>query len=131
MRVLVSALVALILAVSLASEERFDVLVRGGTLYDGSGGPPRRGDLGLRGDRIAAVGNLEKAEAALVVDVAGVGSLLPVGQSCHDTAPAATTSTDAKTTVAAGYDGRVFVIAADAVAPVGSTLGTVGCTKKR
>lgn len=33
-----------------------DVLLAGGTLYDGSGGPPRTGDLGIRGERIAFVG---------------------------------------------------------------------------
>jgi N-acyl-D-amino-acid deacylase len=72
MPVLVSALAALLLAVSLSAGERFDLLVRGGTLYDGSGGPPRRGDLGLRGDRIAAVGDLSRAEAAVVVDARGL-----------------------------------------------------------
>jgi len=36
--------------------ERFDLLVRGGLLIDGTGAPARRGDLGIRGGRIAAVG---------------------------------------------------------------------------
>ena len=36
----------------------FDVLIQGGTVYDGSGGAPRRADLGLRGDRIEAIGDL-------------------------------------------------------------------------
>ena len=33
-----------------------DLVLRGGTLYDGSGGEPRRGDVAIDGDRIAAVG---------------------------------------------------------------------------
>ncbi len=33
-----------------------DVLIRGGSLYDGGGGPPRIADVGLRGDRIVFVG---------------------------------------------------------------------------
>jgi len=34
----------------------YDVLISGGTIYDGSGGTPFSGDVGLRGDRIAYVG---------------------------------------------------------------------------
>ena len=34
----------------------FDVVVRGGTVYDGSGGAPFVADIGIRGDRIAAIG---------------------------------------------------------------------------
>src|SRR3546814_4848886 len=37
---------------------RFDLLFRDVMLYDGSGGPARRGDLGVSGDRIAAIGDL-------------------------------------------------------------------------
>ena len=33
-----------------------DLVIRGGTLYDGSGQPPQVGDLAIDGDRIAAVG---------------------------------------------------------------------------
>src|SRR5580698_669363 len=46
----------------------FDVLIRGGTLYDGSGQPPLRADVGIKGDRIAAVGKLADAKAKIVVD---------------------------------------------------------------
>ena len=44
-----------------APPERFDVVVRGGIVYDGTGAPGRRADVGLRGDRIAAVGDLSRA----------------------------------------------------------------------
>jgi N-acyl-D-amino-acid deacylase len=50
----------------------FDVLVRGGTLYDGSGGAARKADLGIRGGRIAAVGHLAGAKAKAVVDAKGL-----------------------------------------------------------
>jgi N-acyl-D-amino-acid deacylase len=36
--------------------ERYDLVVRGGTVYDGSGAPGARADVGVRGDRITAVG---------------------------------------------------------------------------
>src|SRR5438128_3836277 len=58
---------------SLAAEaktggEDFDVLIRGGSIYDGSGNPPQRADVGIKGDRIAAVGDLAKTTAKIVVD---------------------------------------------------------------
>jgi N-acyl-D-amino-acid deacylase len=52
-----------------AQAEPFDVLLRGGWVYDGSGAKPVRADLGVRGDRIAAVGPLDKATARTVIDV--------------------------------------------------------------
>jgi N-acyl-D-amino-acid deacylase len=50
----------------------FDVLIRGGTVYDGTGGPGRRADVGIRGDRIVAVGALDAARAGRVVDARGL-----------------------------------------------------------
>jgi len=52
--------------------KEFDVLIRGGTLYDGSGGPQRRADVGIAGDRIAAVGDLAEATAKDVVEAKGL-----------------------------------------------------------
>ncbi|MBC7188481.1 MAG: D-aminoacylase [Calditrichaeota bacterium] len=46
----------------------FDLLIRGGTLYDGRGGPPVIADLGVRGERIAAIGDLTHSTARVVVD---------------------------------------------------------------
>ncbi len=48
-----------------------DVVIRSGTVYDGSGGPGVVADVGIRGDRIAAVGALPGA-AAKVVDARGL-----------------------------------------------------------
>jgi N-acyl-D-amino-acid deacylase len=49
-----------------------DIVIRGGTVYDGTGGEPRQVDVGIRGDRIVAVGNLQNARAGLVVDAKGL-----------------------------------------------------------
>ena len=50
----------------------FDFVIRGGTVYDGTGAPGRRGDVGIRGDRIAGVGDLSDVAATTVIDAAGL-----------------------------------------------------------
>ena len=49
----------------------FDLILKGGWVIDGSGGPPFRADVALIDTMIAEVGRLEGAEAARVIDVAG------------------------------------------------------------
>jgi N-acyl-D-amino-acid deacylase len=63
---LVAALVAV--AGPASAQESFDVLIRNGRVLDGSGNPWFRADVGLRGDRIAAIGDLSRATAAQVID---------------------------------------------------------------
>ncbi|MFI4969491.1 MAG: amidohydrolase family protein [Lysobacterales bacterium] len=50
---------------------RYDLIVRHGMVYDGSGDAPRRADIGVRNDRIAAVGDLSAARAAREIDAHG------------------------------------------------------------
>jgi N-acyl-D-amino-acid deacylase len=50
----------------------YDVLIRGGTVYDGSGGPSFIGDVGIVGEAIQAVGDLSGATATTVVDAGGL-----------------------------------------------------------
>ena len=52
-------------------EARFDLLIRNGTVVDGTGAPGTKADLGVRGKTIAAVGDLAKASGALEVEAAG------------------------------------------------------------
>lgn len=52
--------------------ERFDVVVRGGTVVDGTGGKPQRADVGIRDGRIAAVGDLSGVASGDVVDATGL-----------------------------------------------------------
>ena len=49
----------------------FDIIIKGGTVYDGSGRPPRRADVGIKGDRITAVGNLSRASSPVIIDATG------------------------------------------------------------
>lgn len=44
----------------------YDLIIRGGMLYDGSGAPPVTGDIAISGDRIVAVGKVEGAARAEV-----------------------------------------------------------------
>ena len=55
-----------------APPTRYDVLVRGGTVYDGTGNKPVAADIGIRGDRIVAIGRLAGADARTVVDASGL-----------------------------------------------------------
>ena len=49
----------------------YDVLIRHGMLYDGSGDPPRIGDVGINGDTIAAIGDLGDAHGKQEIDAQG------------------------------------------------------------
>ncbi|MBA2430569.1 MAG: D-aminoacylase [Chthoniobacterales bacterium] len=53
-------------------EKKFSYLIKGGTVYDGTGDKPRRADVGIRGDLIVAVGALRETEAENVIDARGL-----------------------------------------------------------
>lgn len=73
-----SMLLGMTLACSQAPEpvsaERpgYDVVIRGGTIYDGRGGEPFVGDVAVRGDRVAAIGDLAQARGRLEIDATGL-----------------------------------------------------------
>src|SRR5712692_7783782 len=50
----------------------FDVLIKGGTVYDGTGAAPIKADVAIRGDRIVAIGDLKNARAGTVIDARGL-----------------------------------------------------------
>lgn len=50
----------------------YDVILRGGTVYDGSGGAPFVADVAIQGDTLAAVGDLKEARGRLEVDARGL-----------------------------------------------------------
>jgi N-acyl-D-amino-acid deacylase len=69
---LTASLVALCLALVAAQPaQRFDLLIRNGRVMDGTGNPWFPADIGIQNGRIAAIGKLEGAQAARVIDAAG------------------------------------------------------------
>jgi N-acyl-D-aspartate/D-glutamate deacylase len=67
------------------SRPPFDFVIRNGRVFDGTGAPPRRADVAVRGDRIAAVGLLDGAGDVPAVDAAGL-ALAPgfIDSHTHD-----------------------------------------------
>ncbi|MBW7934937.1 MAG: amidohydrolase family protein [Gemmatimonadaceae bacterium] len=65
---------SLLLALTVARADSVDVLIKGGTVYDGSGKPARVADVGLRGERIVFVGDAAKAQVygRKVIDARGL-----------------------------------------------------------
>jgi N-acyl-D-amino-acid deacylase len=53
-------------------DNAFDIIIRNGTVYDGSGQPGRKIDVGIRGDKIGALGNLQAATAKTTIDASGL-----------------------------------------------------------
>ena len=53
-------------------EPGFDLVIHGGTIVDGSGGKPYTADLGMRGDRITAIGALARASGREAIDATGL-----------------------------------------------------------
>ena len=54
------------------AEPAYDLVIRGGTVYDGSGAPGRVRDLAVIGDRIVKVGDLTSARAKSEIDARGL-----------------------------------------------------------
>ncbi len=72
--IFISRRTALLILAALAAscgqsvEPDYDVIIRGGTVYDGMGGEPYQADVAITGDRIAAIGDLSDKIGELHVD---------------------------------------------------------------
>jgi N-acyl-D-amino-acid deacylase len=104
MKILVAVPFLLLAACATTPHPGYDIVLRHATLYDGSGKPPINGDLAIRGDRIAAVGEV-RGRGANEIDVHGLAvapgfinvmsqaqeSLIADGRSLSDTKQGVTT----------------------------------------
>ena len=67
-------IVLLLLALSLVApaQQRFDILIRGGLVIDGSGSEGYRADVGVLNGRISRIGAMPNAAGERVIDAAGL-----------------------------------------------------------
>ena len=65
------ALVLLFLILT-GCQQEYDVIIKNGMVYDGSGNSPVQSDVAIRGDRIVKVGDLKTAKAKRVIDATGL-----------------------------------------------------------
>ena len=59
-------------AATLLPAQDFDLLIRGGRIVDGTGNPSYQGDLGIRGGKIAAMGDLRRKSATRTIEARGM-----------------------------------------------------------
>ncbi len=70
--VIVGVLLSACTGASPPASGHYDVIIRGGTIYDGGGGDGFVGDVGIAGDSIHAVGDLSDASADQIIDAQGL-----------------------------------------------------------
>lgn len=67
-----SCYLLIILFLSCGAPQEYDVIIRNGTIYDGSGEPGYRGDVAIQGDRIVAIGDIGAARAETEIGAEGL-----------------------------------------------------------
>jgi N-acyl-D-amino-acid deacylase len=70
-RLFLVAFVTWTIAVAARAQD-FDVIIKGGAVYDGTGGEAQRVDLAIKGDRIAGLGDFKDASAKIIVNASGL-----------------------------------------------------------
>jgi N-acyl-D-amino-acid deacylase len=66
------AILLVLLLTACRQSPSYDLVIRRGTLYDGSGQPPRVADIAVSGDKIAAIGELDGSAGRQEIDVRGL-----------------------------------------------------------
>jgi N-acyl-D-amino-acid deacylase len=138
MRILVTTMAAFLAAVAATAGDpstRYDVVFAGGRVVDGTGAPWFRADVGIVGDRIAAVGDLRDAQTARRIDATGLvvapGFIDMMGQSEYNVlvdARAASKITQGITTEVTGEGGSIAPLNARMLADNRETYAYYGYT---
>lgn len=68
----ISVMILICANVIRAEETQYDIILKNGMIYDGSGKEPFKGDVAINGDKIAAVGKIENAKGKQEIDVKGL-----------------------------------------------------------
>jgi dihydroorotase/N-acyl-D-amino-acid deacylase len=137
--VLLGAMLALAAAGPVRAEGgsavKYDLILRGGRIVDGAGNPWFKGDLAVRGDRIAAVGDLGGATSRRVIDVRGLvvapGFIDMLGQSEYTVLAdpqVRSKITQGITTELTGEGGSVAPMTPYAIAELMPSLADLGVT---
>lgn len=124
--IILAATIGIKLEVSSSQSQGLDLLIRGGSLIDGTGGAARVADVGIRGDRIVFVGtgSEEASTAARVIEAKGLivapGFIDPHTHAAEDLGTSSGRSNQnflfqGVTTVVTGNDGAGPL-------PIGATL---------
>jgi N-acyl-D-amino-acid deacylase len=104
--------------------QNLDLVIRNGSVLDGSGSPAQQVDIGIRGDRVVLIGKNPRQKARRVIDAHGLmvapGFIDPHTHTFEDLSNPATRRNDAYlmqgvTTVATGNDGSSPLQIADAL----------------
>ena len=66
------ACVTIAIIAGCGQKETYDIVILNGNVYDGSGSPATLVDIGIRNERIAAIGDLKGANAKTIIDVKGL-----------------------------------------------------------
>jgi N-acyl-D-amino-acid deacylase len=120
---ILSALLILYMA-SPSRAQSLDLVIRNGSVLDGSGSPAQQVDIGIRGDRVVLIGKNLRQKASRVIDAHGLivapGFIDPHTHTFEDLSNPATSRNDAYlmqgvTTVATGNDGSSPLQIADAL----------------
>ncbi|MGB5720012.1 MAG: D-aminoacylase [Woeseiaceae bacterium] len=68
----ISTIIAALILAACTPSPSYDLILRSGTIYDGSGTEPYMGDIAIEGDKIIALGELGKASAAREINAEGL-----------------------------------------------------------
>ena len=69
-RTLITFFMVAVINVAIAAD--YDVIIRNGSIYDGTGAPPYVADLAINGDRVSAIGQFAAGSADLEIDASGL-----------------------------------------------------------
>lgn len=72
MRLVAVGLMSALAASACSGSPEFDIVIRGGSIYDGSGGNPFHGDVAIKGDAIVAVGDVGAGKGKSEIDAKGL-----------------------------------------------------------
>jgi len=120
--VLATLALPLVSAAPTPRADGFDLLIRHARIVDGTGNPWYRADVGIRGDRIAAIGQLEPRDATRVID-AGDRVVAPgfIDMMAGSAVPLITDPVSAESKLRQGVT-TIFVGEGDSDAPAGGQL---------